>query len=112
MAQLVELNSALRNVSTNDTEFLAVSVDGRDGMDKVAAKLTENGARLNLRLLSDPDHSVIDRYGLLNPESRGLPHPATYVIDKEGIVRWRQVDVDYRLRPKSEEVLKALQSLK
>jgi peroxiredoxin len=112
MAQLVELNSALQTAPLKDTEVFAVSVDGKEGMDKVFAKLTENGAHLKLRLLSDPDHSVIDRYGILNPDSRGLPHPATYVIDKEGIVRWRSVNVDYRFRPKAEEVLKALQSLK
>ena len=81
-------------------------------MDKVTAKLAEDGAGLRLRLLSDPGHIAIDRYGLLNPESRGLPHPATYVIDKEGIVRWRHVDVNYRVRPKAEEVLKALRALK
>ena len=59
-------------------------------------------------LLSDPEHTVIDRYGILNPESNGLPHPATYVIDKEGIVRWKFLEVDYRIRPTNEQVLEAL----
>jgi len=54
---------------------------------------------------------VIDRYGIFNPESRGLPHPATYVIDKEGIVRWKFVEVDYRVRPTNEQVLEALKKL-
>lgn len=102
----------MQGVSPGGTEILAVSIDGQEGMNKVSAKLKENGARLNLRFLSDPDHSVIDSYGLLNPESRGLPHPATYVIDKEGVVRWRFVDVNYRVRPKAADVLKALRSLK
>jgi len=64
-----------------------------------------------VRLLSDPDHSIIDGYGLLNPNSRGLPHPATYVIDKNGVVRWKFVDVNYRVRPATEVVLKVLESL-
>jgi peroxiredoxin len=62
-------------------------------------------------LLSDPGHKVIDRYGLLNPQSRGLPHPATFVIDKVGVVRWRIVNVDYRVRPDNDQILKALRSL-
>lgn len=62
-------------------------------------------------LLSDPGHKVIDRYGLLNPDSNGLPHPATYVIDKKGVVRWKFVDVDYKRRPDSEQVLDALKSV-
>ena len=63
-------------------------------------------------LLSDPKHAVIDRYGLLNPDSNGLPHPATYVIDKKGVVRWKFVDVNYRVRPDADVVLKELRSLK
>lgn len=62
-------------------------------------------------LLSDPGHKVIDKYGLLNPESKGLPHPATYVIDKMGVVRWKFIEVDYKIRPDSEQVLKALKSI-
>ena len=62
-------------------------------------------------LLSDPGHIVINRYGLLNPNSRGLPNPATYVIDKKGIVRWKFVEVDYRVRPTNEQVLEALKNL-
>lgn len=62
-------------------------------------------------LLSDPGHKVVDQYGLLNPDSKGLPHPATYIIDKKGVVRWKFVEVDYKTRPDSEEVLRALKSL-
>jgi peroxiredoxin len=54
---------------------------------------------------------VIDRYGLLNPDGNGLPYPATYVIDKKGIVRWNTVDVDYRVRPDAKLVLKELKAL-
>jgi len=54
---------------------------------------------------------VIDRYGLLNPNGRGIPHPATYIIDKKGVVRWRYLEVDYKKRPGNEEVLKALLAL-
>lgn len=58
-------------------------------------------------LLSDPDHRVIDRYGLLNEKSkRAVPHPATYVIDRQGQVRWKFIEVDYTKRPSNEDVLK------
>ncbi len=62
--------------------------------------------------LSDPGHKVIDRYGLLNPSASGLPHPATYVIDRKGIVRWKFVEVNYRIRPTNEQILKVLQEIK
>ena len=63
-------------------------------------------------MLSDPDHAVIDRYGLLNEDSgRPMPHPATYVIDKEGVVRYRFVEVDYKVRPTNEDILAVLKGL-
>lgn len=63
-------------------------------------------------MLSDPAHRVIDRYGLLNDKaSRPVPHPATYVIDREGKLRYRFVEVDYKNRPSNEEVLKEVAKL-
>ncbi len=65
-------------------------------------------------LLTDDDHRVIDRYGLFNPEeSRGrpVPHPTTLVIDRDGVVRWKFVEIDYRIRPTNEDILEALAAL-
>lgn len=62
--------------------------------------------------LSDPGHRVIDRYGLLNPDGRGWPHPATFVIDRQGAVRWRFVEVDYKVRAANEQILEALARLR
>ncbi len=63
----------------------------------------------NFPLLSDADHRVIDRYGLLNEKSkRAIPHPATYVIDRQGKVRWKFIEVDYTKRPSNEDVLKEI----
>ena len=61
--------------------------------------------------LSDSDHKVIDRYGILNQSTKVLPHPASYVIDNNGIVRFRSVDVDYRRRPTKQQILDALKAL-
>ncbi|WP_417746604.1 peroxiredoxin-like family protein [Rosistilla oblonga] len=40
-----------------------------------------------------------------------LPIPATFVINREGIVTWRFVDVDYRQRAEPDEIVAALQAL-
>jgi peroxiredoxin len=66
----------------------------------------------NFPLLSDPDHRVIDRYGLLNDKAqRPIPHPTTLVIDRKGIVRWRFTEVDYRIRPSNEDILKQISKI-
>ncbi len=111
----MELRALLPDDLGDQTEIVTVSVDDRDGMqlmiDRVAA---DDGVEPDFVMLSDPDHSVIDRYGLFNPDAppnRPLPHPATYVIDADGVVRYRFVEVDYRVRPTNEDVLEVLRSL-
>jgi peroxiredoxin len=77
-------------------------------VDRVAE---EYSRELDLTLLSDPDASVIDRYGLYNqddPRGRAIPHPTTYVIDKAGVVRWKMTEVNYRIRPENAAILAAL----
>ena len=111
VTQLVKLNKIFNENSVSDTVVLAISVDNLEGLKKTANRLSQEIDKSNIELLSDPDHKVIDSYGLLNPESRGLPHPATYIIDKEGVVRWKFVEIDYRIRPDSQQVLKELKSI-
>ncbi len=74
----------------------------------------EDGITPDYPLLSDPDHRVIDRYGLFNPNEskrRPVPHPTTIVIDMEGVVRWKFVEVNYKIRPELEDILAALEDL-
>ena len=74
-------------------------------VDRVTAT---DGRKPDLVFLSDPGHRVIDRYGLLNPSGRGWPHPTAYVIDTKGQVRWKFTEVNYKIRPTNEMILKAL----
>ena len=74
----------------------------------------EDGIIPDYPLLSDPDHRVIDRYGIYNPNEskrRPVPHPTTIVIDMEGVVRWKFVEFNYRIRPELEAILAALGEL-
>jgi len=78
----------------------------------MANKIAKDGAPPTIVFLSDPDHRVIDRYGLYNPAGRGWPHPATFVIDRQGIVRWKFVETDFRVRASNEQILKALATVR
>ena len=87
-------------------EILAVSVDPHDKALLMREKLKDNPG-FNFPMLSDADHRVIDRYGLLNDKSqRVIPHPTTLVIDRKGVIRWRFTEVDFRVRPANEDILK------
>lgn len=97
------------------TQILALSVDGPEDLQKMVDRISlEDGILPDFPLLSDPSHQVIDRYGLFNPEDprgRQITHPATFVIDMDGIVRWKMVEVNYKIRPTNEDVLNALSGL-
>jgi len=55
---------------------------------------------------------VIDRYGLLNDKAqRPMPHPTTLVIDRQGIVRWGFTEIDYKIRPSNEDVLREVKKV-
>jgi peroxiredoxin len=96
-----------------DTEILAVAIDSKADLQKMADKISrDDGRPPGFVFLSDPGHRVIDRYGLLNPDGRGWPHPATFVIDRQGVVRWKIVEVDFRVRASNQQILEALARLR
>jgi peroxiredoxin len=94
---------------------MALSVDEREEQQLMIDRVAEEyEAQIDFTLLADPDNAVIDRYGVFNPdESRGraVPHPTTLVIDKQGVVRWKLIEIDFRIRPTNEAILAALAEL-
>jgi peroxiredoxin len=93
-------------------QILAVSIDSHEDSKKFVQKLKERFAGdLDFPMLEDKNHKVIDRYGIFNPAGKGWPHPATYVIDKQGVVRWKFIEVDYKKRPTNEQILQALRKI-
>ena len=98
------------------TELLALSSDDPEGLQLMTDRVAEDGYRsIDFPLLSDPGAAVINRYGLFNtedPRGRAIPHPTTYVIDMEGVVRWKMTEVDYSIRPENEDILRELRALR
>ena len=98
------------------TEVIALSSDDTSDLqmmdDRVA--MESDGLMIDFTLLSDPGAGVINRYGLYNqddPRGRAIPHPTTYVIDMDGVVRWKMTEVNYRIRPENVDILAALTEL-
>lgn len=104
----------LNEAEKRETELLAVSIDPKSDLQKMVDKVAmDGGPRPDYPFLSDPGHRVIDRYGLLNPDDpRGIPHPTTYVIDLQGVVRWKFTEVNYKIRPTNEMILSALRAVR
>ena len=64
-------------------EIWAVSPDPADKLSSFAGK-----QRIGFRLLSDPELQVISSWGLINPKSPKVPHPAAVIVDPDGVIRY------------------------
>lgn len=113
ITQLKEMRTLLTDELKKDTEMLVVSIDDDKGTATAMTRITADGMKADFAFLSDPEHAVIARYGVLNPAGtrRGIPHPATFVIDKKGVVKWRDIQTDYKIRPTNAAVLTAVKAL-
>ena len=98
--------------------LLAISIDSPAQSARLAQNIANDGhGPLTYPLLSDPDHKTIDAYGLRDPaydgaKFAGIPHPAVYVVDRNGRVVWATVESDYRKRPSNDDIRAALDALK
>ena len=116
ITQLTELRDLLDEDLRRDTDLVVVSIDGEEEIARTFQRIArDDGQEPDYRFLSDPGSEVIGRYGVLNPNGgrRGaIPHPAVYVIDKQGVVSWRDVQTDYTIRPSNEAIREALRAVR
>ena len=113
MEQLGKLKSLLTKAQKDKVQILAVSVDAREDSKKFGEMLRKRfDGDFDFPLLEDKDHKVIDRYGLFNPDGRGWPYPSTFVIDLQGMVRWRFIEKKENIRPSNQQIVAELRKIK
>jgi peroxiredoxin 2/4 len=68
------------------------------------------GARFEI--LSDADKKVITSYGVLNAaEHDGIAHPAIFIVDREGKIRYLHVGKDPQDRPPDETIIEEVKKI-
>ncbi len=127
--QLKALQSRLPEIHALGAQLVAISPQVPDG------SMSESDiSNMDFLVLSDQNADVAASYGVAwqvptfllehmrvdrgldlesvnNGNSSVLPIPATFVLDKQGKVTWRYVDVDYRTRSEPEDIINALKNL-
>jgi peroxiredoxin len=108
----VELRDAMAEL--DDVVILYVMAESQVN-EKTQWFIDGNSLRERVLFLVDPESAVIDQLNLRrpNPEAMeaGVPHPSTYVIDREGVVRMVDVREDYHFWLDPAPVLAALQQI-
>jgi len=94
----VQLREALEAVP--DLVILWVMAEGQMN-ERSRCFIDEGRLRGRIRFLADPGSDLIRRLGLLkeDPEAieQGVPHPTTYLLDREGVVRFADVRRDFHV---------------
>jgi len=85
---------------------LAISTDDLPGAQAMVAK-----AEAGFPVLADGDAEVVAAYGLYNLRGDSVAAPATFVIDRAGIVRWAHVSTNAGDRPTAGAVIAQLEKL-
>ena len=104
---LEELNKSSGKIDLSSGIILAISVD----QPRVTRKLKQK-LQLRFSLLYDKRSEAISAYGVLDSSSeKGEPHPATFIVDRIGIIRYRKVYSDYEYEPAAGEIISLLEEV-
>ena len=123
---LADYQDSLRLITARGARIIAVTPEQSDGVDKTIEK---TGAGFDI--VSDHENTIMKKYdvdfkvtstykSLVNlfksvsiaenndQEEAWLPVPATYIINKKGIIEFVQFDPDYKNRASVKQMLKNL----
>ena len=107
--ELCTFRDAMAKLNNAKAQVYGISVD--TFFTLAAFKKDQN---LNFPLLSDFNKDVIQAYGAFNPDMiglKGIAKRATFVIDKDGVVRHAEVLDDARNEPNYDKVFETLSRL-
>ncbi|MEM2760229.1 MAG: peroxiredoxin [Nitrososphaerales archaeon] len=102
--QSCSLRDRINEIKAQNAEVLGVSVDDLESHRRFKEK-----EKLNFPLVADVDFSISKLFGAFN-EKRQISRRMTFVIDKDGIIRYILSRVDVRGHAK--EVVEVLQKMK
>ena len=107
--ELCTFRDSLARLNAARAQVYGISVD-----TFFTLKAFQEAQRLTFPLLSDFNKEVIRQYGVFNEDMiglKGIAKRAVFVIDKEGLVRYREVLEDARNEPNYDKVLATVAAL-
>jgi len=106
----VQLQADLKEIEAAGLTVVGISYDSVEVLAKFAEK-----RKISFPLLSDPGSKTITAYGLLNKEAKGktegIPHPATIILDGEGVIRAKLALEGYRERHTAKDLTTAAKEI-
>jgi len=123
---LSNLSDSLEDIEKKGAKVIVVGPETFENAEKTVDK-----TKASFVLLPDTDLTILKNYDVLfyvtkkyqakiktflltdiaknnNQEEAILPVPATYIIEKDGIIKWRQFDYDYSKRATVKDIIENL----
>ena len=107
--EALDWNARVEELTSLGYEVAILTYDKVDDLKRFAVR-----RNISYTLLSDPESEVIRAFELVNEQYRpgsfahGVPHPAIFVIDPDGVVTHRFAEETYSSRTEIDFVLKSL----
>lgn len=93
-------------------ELLAISADNAAKAKSAIEKVKRRGnAEIEFPLLGDPELKTIDAYNARDPLNPRIARPMTYIVDENGVIRWKFLDVRVGNRLKGDRIVAELKGL-
>ena len=105
--QLGELQGSADRIRRAGAEIIAIAARNEADVERTRAAL-----RLDYVLVPGPVPDLYRKYGVANPANERVPMPSTFIIDRQGVVRWLHVGRDDRDRVRAATVLEELARLR
>jgi peroxiredoxin len=105
VAQLMAKKSQLKDANAH---VLLVYPGPAEKLREHAKDFLKQPLPANFDLAVDPDFVVVNQYGLRWNAAGETAYPSTFVLDKQGVVRFAKVSKTHGGRATAEEILKAL----
>ena len=93
-------------IKAQDAKIIAISADSQ-----ALTRITRQNLGITYLLLSDENTEAIDAYNVIDTRNTRIARPATYIIDQDGRVAWKFLDVRFDTRVSAEQILTELKKL-
>ena len=95
----MELQGRYDDIRKQGLGLVAISYDSPETLKRFA-----DSRGITFPLISDAGSAIIKRYGILNEQEKpgtrsfGIPHPGTFIVDRNGVVTARFFEDAYQER--------------
>ena len=105
------MQSDLRLIEDAGVQIVGISYD-----DPRALKTASERMKITFPMLSDPETKTIEAYHIRNEAAKGkavgVPHPGTFILDRQGVIRAKLFLEGYRERHTTEALITAAKAVK